>query len=374
MLTESKLRAKILHRMKSQGFKVNPHLHPKTNNKKTLRKLHQQSRNEKLGQHKDFILNNLDLIKEYSIDSKDINPENIDLELIEVQPESKESKLFFWWNLAWWSLPFERPIGRQMRFILWDKGHDAPFGLIGLQSPPLQSKVRDDFLGLKSEDEGYWINMSLYGQRIGALPPYNQLLGGKMVGLSLTSNELRDSYKEKYLNRKTRMRKRVIPSDLLFITTTSAFGKSSIYDRIKYNDEKVSQFLGMTSGSGTFHIPDDLFALLLKYLDKKDVNVERGYGNGPSRKLRLLKLAFEHLGVPQYSEHNVKRGIYLFPNVSNLDGVLHDDEKPKWYNRPVADLNSYWLDRWAIPRTSREEFKGDFAFKKFSKGVLSSLK
>ena len=78
-----------------------------------------------------------------------------------------------------------------MRFIIWDKSHDAPFGLIGLSSPPLRMSTRDKYLGISNDQIYYWINMSLNGQRIGALPPYNELLGGKMVALSLTSNEIR---------------------------------------------------------------------------------------------------------------------------------------------------------------------------------------
>ena len=36
----------------------------------------------------------------------------------------------------------------------------------------------------------------MQAQRLGALPPYNELIGGKMVALSLTSNELRGEYRK----------------------------------------------------------------------------------------------------------------------------------------------------------------------------------
>lgn len=35
-------------------------------------------------------------------------------------------------------------------------------------------------------------------QRVGALPPYNELIGGKIVALAMTSNEIREKYKQKY--------------------------------------------------------------------------------------------------------------------------------------------------------------------------------
>lgn len=202
------LRNKIVEALKLQGFDINPHLRPKRNEKETLRKVHKQKRMEQLKLHKKFLLENLDKMKKISIDGKDIQPDKIKLKLIEVKSDSFESKLFFWWNLVWWSLPYDKPIGRQMRFILWDEYHDAPFGLVGLQSPPLASSVRDNYLGLNNGNREYWINQSMYGQRIGALPPYNELLGGKMVALSLVSNEIRKAYENKYQNKKNLIKKK----------------------------------------------------------------------------------------------------------------------------------------------------------------------
>jgi hypothetical protein len=55
-----------------------------------------------------------------------------------------------------------------MRFIIWDKTHDAPFGLISLQSPILKQAVRDRNLGIPNEELDYWVNRSMYAQRVGA--------------------------------------------------------------------------------------------------------------------------------------------------------------------------------------------------------------
>ena len=96
-----------------------------------------------------------------------------------------------WWNLVWWSIPYQRSYGRQMRFIVWDTAHDIPFGLILLQSPVLKMSVRDKYLEIPKEELDLWVNKSMHAQRVGALPPYNEILGGKMVALALTSNEIR---------------------------------------------------------------------------------------------------------------------------------------------------------------------------------------
>lgn len=373
-IKEGDLRNRIIEALKSQGFHVNPHLRPKRNEKDTLRKIHRQKRTEQLKFHKKFLLENLDKIKKFSINGEDLEPSKIDLELIEVTPESFESKIFFWWNLVWWSVPFDKPIGRQMKFILWDKHHNAPFGLIGLQSPPLRSSVRDSFLSLNNGNIDYWINQSMYGQRIGALPPYNELLGGKMVALSLTSNELRKAYSKKYENRKSLIRKRIIPSRLLFITTTSAFGKSSVYERIKYNGETVGRFIGFTSGSGTFHLPQTLYEEALLFLEQKGISVKRGYGTGPSRKLTLIDTAFRYLKIPNFTFHNIRRGYYIFPHAKNLHNVIHKNKRPLWHDRPFKELIDFWKERWAIPRSERIDEWKHFSTKDFFRKTEMQLR
>lgn len=349
-----RLKEKLIRALGEQGFSINPHIKPINNEKDVLRNVHYSKKVEQLKLHRSFIDNNFDKMQKYSINGSDVEPEKIDLECIEIKSrKSFLSKLFFWWNLIWWSLPYTKPIGRQMRFVVWDRYHDAPFGLIGLQSPPIRSTTRDKYLGLSNKEGHLWINQSMYGQRIGALPPYNDLLGGKMVAMALTSNEIREAYKEKYENKVTLLNKVVLPARLLFITTTSAFGKSSVYDRIRYKQEIVANFIGLTSGSGTFHIPQVIFEEILVYLDSQGVDVTRGYGTGPSRKLELVQKGLSLLEIPNYIFHNIKRGYYLFPNVNNLYDVLHENKQPIWHNRPLNKLVKFWKERYGIPRSKR---------------------
>jgi len=364
-----KLKNKIIKSLKEQGFNVGDRLNPKRNSKINLKKIHKIKRLEQIKKHKKFLLQNIDLVKKFSICGKDIDISKIDLEIREIKPNTEESKIFFWWNLAWWSLPYDSPIGRQMRFIIWDKYHNAPFGLIGLQSPPIASSIRDKFLGLYNGNRVNWINQSMYGQRIGALPPYNELLGGKMVALALVSNELKQHYERKYKNKKTLMEGKKIPARILFITTTSAFGKSSMYDRVKYKKDTISNFIGFTSGAGTFHLSENLYKELLNFLSHKGINIKRGYGTGPSRKLKLVTEGFKMLGLngkkENYIFHNIKRGYYIFPLVNNLEDVLKNKKNPKWKNYSFKELKEFWLNRWALPRSERKDEWKTICTKKF---------
>jgi len=363
------LREKIINALKEQGFKINPHIRLAENNKAVYKSVQSNARIEQILLHKEFLKTHLNKIKKYCRDGSEIVPENIKLELREVKSNSLEADIFSWWNLAWWSIPYQHPYGRQMRFILWDKAHNAPFGLISLQSPVLKMSVRDNALGIPREELDIWVNKSMNAQRVGALPPYNELLGGKLVALTLASNEIRESYKKKYSTYTTLIKKRFIDPELLFITTTSAFGRSSLYNRLKYRGETVAESLGYTRGSGTFHIPQELYLEILGFLNEKGIDISRGYGHGPSRKLKLISIGLNNLGLPNFAYHGIKREFFLFSLVKNLIEVIQHNQEPIWVDRPFDDLADYWKERWEEPRAERiprwKEFKKEEFFKKF---------
>lgn len=356
---------KVLH---AQGFKINPHVRPSRNNKSMYKRLQQKARLEQIFHHKNFLIENIEIAKTYCRNGNDINPDKIKLELREVKPRTLEENLFRWWNFIWWNMPYQHPYGRQLRFLLWDTTHDAPFGLIALQSPILKMSVRDKALCISKDELDKWVNRSLSAQRVGALPPYNELLGGKMVALALTCNEIRDVFRKKYKNYISIIKKRKLKPELLFITTTSAFGKSSIYNRLKYKNTIVAKPLGFTQGSGSFHIPDEIYEKIIKFLKSKKVNIARAYGNGPSRKLKLISLGFKYLGLSKFEYHGIKREFFLFPLARNLKTVIQKKRKPIFYNRPFNKLVVYWKERWALNRAERisawKDFNSDAYFKK----------
>jgi hypothetical protein len=367
------LKRKVIKVLKLQGFKINPHVRPAGTSKKTYKRVQKVAKDEQILKYKNFLTEHFGTAKSFCRDGNEILPENIKLELREIKPDSLDGIIARWWNLIWWSLPYQTLYGRQLRFLLWDVTHDAPFGIIYLQSPILRMSVRDKALGIPNDKLDYWVNMSLSAQRVGALPPYNEILGGKMVALALTSNEVRDIYKKKFNNTLTLMKERNIPPMLLFITTTSAFGRSSIYNRLKYHSEIVAEQLGFTQGSGSFHIPENLYEELIQFLRLNDVNVQRGYGNGPSRKLRLMALAFRYLGLPSFEYHGIKREVFLFSLVKNLKKVIQKDKKPLWINRPFDELVDYWKERWALPRAERIPEWKNFSSAKFFRTVNKML-
>lgn len=346
------LKEKIVRYFQDLGFSVNPHLKPKKTDKNFLRTLHQKKRLEKLKKYEDFIRGFYPIIREYYGNHVEIKPEDIQLKIKFIDPKKnlEDYILFKWWNLVWWSIPYERSVGRRIYYMLFDINHNLPFGLVVLQSPVMYCKARDEYLGITKENRDYWINQSLYGQRIGSLPPYNEILGGKMVAMSLVSTEVRKEYRKKYSNKKTLKKERKVPPRLLFVYTLSAYGRSKIYEELYYNSEPLSTFVGYSSGSGTFHIPDEIYKDLLSLLGDVDTSV---FVNS-SRKLRLISKAFRIIGLPEFEYHNIKRGVYIFPHVSNVAEVIKEGEKPKWRRIRFKNLFDNWLKNYVLKLTNKK--------------------
>ncbi|MFC2047922.1 Druantia anti-phage system protein DruA [Chloroflexota bacterium] len=358
---EPDIRLKIVAVLERQGYVVSGDAFSLPNqDRETKRQVHALSKAERIAQHYSFIKSNSKLIQQYMIDGKNLDVSRIQPTLVTVAPDSEWEILFRWWNLTWWSLPYERAYGRQIRFVIWDQYHKSIIGLIGLQSPILSWSARDNFLGITEEKRDLIVNQSLSAQRLGALPPYNSILGGKLVALLMSSRTVGETYKTKYEGRRTVIQNRVIPPRLLFITTTGAYGKSSVYNRLKYQGQDVAKFIGYTTGSGSFHIPDTLFDELIVFLKSKGIDTRRGYGSGPSRKLRLIDTALKQLNFKNGVNHGVKRAVYLFPFATNLKEIIESDEPPVWLNRSTEELSDFWKQRWALQRANREQSYTNF--------------
>ena len=73
----------------------------------------------------------------------------------------------------------------------------------------------------------------------GAIPPYNPLLGGKLAAMLAASPEVAAAYRDRYgaavsdIASKMAGREVVRPADLVFLGTTSLFGRSSQYNRLR---------------------------------------------------------------------------------------------------------------------------------------------
>ena len=340
----------------------------------SLRNTHELAKMERIAGQKKFIQDNADFIQSQMVDGNDLSVEKIEPVLLTVKTTSNEEKIFRWWNYVWWSLPYEKAYGRQMRYVVWDKYHKAPIGLIGLQSPILSWAPRDTYLNIPTNKKDYWINQSMNIQRLGAIPPYNRILGGKLVAMLVTSDNVRLDFKKKYHEKETLMLCRKIPADLLFVTTTGAFGKSSIYTRLKFKGNSLAQYIGKSNGSGSFHIPNSIYAKMLDLMESRGFDVSRGYGRGPSRKMRLIDQGMKILGYKNGNHHGIQRAIYFFPFVKNLNKLISgSNHRRLWHHRSQSELTEFWKEHWILPRIEKRTARG-FDKKQFIQDELEKLR
>lgn len=353
-ITAEELRQLVFEELESLGFFFDEQgeLIPPKSDKNAIKLLHKPAKEIKLREGQDWIRRKLPRYRNYFADGQNISPKLVKPILIEVK-ENWQSDLF---RLAryYWSLPYSFGFGRRLRFLLLDENNNKLIGIFGLQSPPISFPARDNLFDYPEGSKTELANQTMDIFTLGAIPPYTRLLGGKLVALAVSSNEVRESYYAKYSGRKTEMEERVIPAHLVALTTTSAFGRSSIYNRLKYNDLLIAESLGYTNGYGNFHL-QRLYPVFKEYLVAENISVQGGYGTGPKRTWQLIRRTLDKIGISEdILRHGVKREAFLFRLIDNLEDYLEGrTETPVYRDLPFSKLANFWKERWLIGRSER---------------------
>ena len=353
-ITAEELRQLIVNELTGLNFSFdeNGELIPPFAEKENIRLLHKPSREMELRKSQDWIQKKFPRYRHFFANGEEIEPLSIKPVLVRVV-EPWQSDLF---RLArfFWSLPYSSGFGRRLRYLILDENNDKMIGIFGLQSAPIAFPARDRLFQYPSERKTELVNQTMDIFTLGAIPPYNRLLGGKLVALSAASNEVRQAYESTYSGRKTEMEGRVLPANLVALTTTSAFGRSSIYNRLKYNGVGIAESIGFTNGYGNFHL-QRLYPVFKEFLASQKMSVDGGYGTGPRRSWQLIRRTLDNLGFSaDLLKHGVKREAFLFRLVDNLNGYMNGEStEPKYRNLPFNDLADYWKERWLKGRFER---------------------
>lgn len=326
-----------------------PTLVPPTNyNKETIRESMAFKRNEMIQNHRSWIKKNIWLARENLANGNDVIRSKID-PIIEVCQTEKQHRLFRTLRY-YWSSPYSEYVGRRIKLLIRDK--DLPnkpiIGIAALGSPIIHIPERDDFIGWDRDTRTRNLIYTLDAYVIGALPPYNYLLGGKLISYLLASKEIREIYRKKYKDQITLKEKRKA-NKLVGVFTTSLYGKSSQYNRLKYNNELLYQPIGQTKGFGTLHLSEETIQLMVKYLKSKGIEVGHKFGDGPSWVMRVIRNAGDLLGFDSnfLLKHSFKRNIYFVPLAKEFKKFLNDETKqPMFYNYSKKELVAYWKERW----------------------------
>ncbi|MBY0514590.1 MAG: DUF4338 domain-containing protein, partial [Gemmataceae bacterium] len=207
----------------------------------------------------------------------------------------------------------------------------------------------------------------------GALPPYNHVLGGKLVAMLLASPEIVNAYTHFYGAKPSVIasslagRAVLRPPALVYLGTTSLYGAgSSMYNRISTPGEEVGgkagevlryRELGRTEGFGMTHFSLATSAEIeeLVTAKAKDRRVNSIFGEGISPRMRKFRVGLDMVGLPsdELIKHDNPRIVYGVPLASNFADILlgrHTRPKyvpptrdPKETTRRIADYWRRWL-------------------------------
>lgn len=245
-----------------------------------------------------------------------------------------------------------------MRFLVWDRHINKLLGLMALGDPVFNLHVRDEYIGWSSEDRKQRLVGMLDAFVLGSLPPYNRLLGGKLVASLIRSVEVRDTFRRRYHDTKGVISGTHKRAELVAVTTTSALGRSSVYNRVKLGSTEYLKQLGYTEGWGHFHIPETIFDDVRTYLCRRRHAYARGFkfGDGPNWRLRALRLAMSLVGLrSELLRHGVKREVFITELASNAREVLKGTRKHPKYDDllSIDEIAKLAKERWIVPRAER---------------------
>lgn len=253
---------------------------------------------------------------------------------------------------------------------IWIEFCDSEYG---------RSAIRNALVAQKAQH----IGSSLLELNVcGAVPPYNEILAGKLAALLAISPQVIHDYKERYGNKASMIASRIKgenvyrPADLVYVGTTSLYSVgSSQYNRLKIpgsifdsDFDIVWKKLGMTIGFGTLHISKATTLSLAEATNDGFNRINHVFGEGASPKMRLLTMAIRELlestsdDSKDLTKHAMSRIVYGACLARNTaDYLMGKDDKPEYY----TDLNhykegtqkiiDYWTNRWLKSRLNFEE-------------------
>jgi hypothetical protein len=211
----------------------------------------------------------------------------------------------------------------------------------------------------------------------GAIPPYSEMLGGKLVAMLMASPQVIREYQEVYGNQAGEIASRlagrdvVRPADLVFLTTTSLYHVgSSQYQRIRIpgprNLHVEFEHIGRTEGFGSTVLTTETTEFLRKLTIEAEgmKRVNNIFGEGISPKLRMTRDGLALIGIPQdlVLRHNCPRLVYGVKLAKNAFEYLRgEDDEPAYVFHPSKSeagtraIIHHWIQRWFAGRVKREE-------------------
>ena len=359
-LRQASLKRRLRRHLAALGFHKSQDgkLETSGRGKDVIRALHHAQRNARLKVNRKFIAEQLPNLIKHFASGADVDPAQISPVLKRVSRDSWASDLFRLASLTW-AVPVSNGFGRRLRYLVWDEHNDKLIGLIAIGDPVFNLSVRDNLIKWNHRTRGKRLVNMMDAYVLGALPPYNMLLGGKLVACLVRSREIYNDFTRAYGKTTGIISRRKKKARLLAVTTSSSLGRSSVYNRLKLGGVEYFKPIGYTEGWGHFHIADDLFADMRDYLRQIGhpyADLHR-FGQGPNWRLRTTRAALSALGLrPDMLHHGVQREVFLCSLASNAERMLRTGKGRAKLSAllTVKEIGQLAVARWLLPRSERK--------------------
>lgn len=354
----AKLRELIEDSLRQQGFRIRDGqiVVSKTVTKEKLRRLHRLSvqhrvveAQPRLGRYEDRLLRRI-------ASGSEIEPAKVAPRLVEVLPDSEDELLFRYASLHW-SIPTSSGYGRRLRFLVEDAHNGKLIGLFGLCDPVFSVAARDTWIGWDFDARKARLRNVMEAFILGAVPPYSMLLCGKLVAMLCGSDEVRQAFRRKYGDGESLINSNSADGRLAMIATTSALGRSSIYNRLRFADRLMMFSVGFTSGWGEFQFTNGAYSQLRDYAEKycDKTAKHESWGTGFRNRREVVRRVLAHVGLSgNLMNHGIRRELFVMPLAKNAREFLRGEhQRLLWLRQPAEDLAAFFLERWLIPRAER---------------------
>lgn len=209
----------------------------------------------------------------------------------------------------------------------------------------------------------------------GSIPPYNELLGGKLISILSCSPTVISDYTHRYENQISEIASRmkgqrvVRDSRLVYLGTTSLYAVgSSQYNRIKVpiSENRNLEFrrMGITEGFGTVFFSKETTSLLSRLLELQDggKKINHVFGEGTSPRFRMISRGLSSIGIKAdaFLKHYSPRIVYSINLADNTNEYLlgfdkdvnygYDLNNPAIVEQKTQQLIDYWYNRWLTKR------------------------
>ena len=356
---EASLRRKVRRHLQAVGFHKSGDgaLEIDGGDKEVIRGLHRPQRLERLSANADFLAARAPGLLRYFASGCELDASRIRPKLERVFAGTWQADVFRLATLTW-SVPVSNGFGRRLRYLVWDRGNGKLIGLIAIGDPVFNLAVRDDLIGWDAADRAARLVNVMDAYVLGAVPPYNLLLGGKLIGCLVRTRELYREFSRTYGGTTGIISGEKKKARLLAVTTSSSMGRSSVYNRLKLDGIPYFSPLGYTRGWGHFHIPDALFNELREYLRHiaHPYADQHRFGQGPNWRLRTTRAALTALGFrDDLLRHGIRREVFLCDLAVNAGEMLRTGKgRPDLSTlRTVRQVSDLAMERWILPRSRR---------------------